>query len=107
MGDGHMARAFWHVGQRKARASPVDERNEAAARSRCCKTERASLAAQGPRIEAEAAPIRDTCSSVPTPAANAPSGRNASGNDREPSAIQTGSSKRYDRFKAHLKQSSR
>src|SRR5258706_1153879 len=45
-------------GQKKARAVRSGERNEAAATLATLKAERASLAAQGHKIETEAAPIR-------------------------------------------------
>ncbi len=45
-------------GQRQARAGLASERNEAAGALATIKAERASLAAQGHRIETEAAPIR-------------------------------------------------
>jgi hypothetical protein len=45
-------------GQRKARAGLVDERNREAGTLAALKTERASLSAQGKRIETKATPIR-------------------------------------------------
>jgi hypothetical protein len=45
-------------GQRRARASLVDERNREAGTLAAMKAERASVAAKGRQIETEAAPIR-------------------------------------------------